>query len=164
MLSSRWRVKSRLPYGRYSKIAGTGTAPATSGIHIRAASRQPSDRGIQTFSTFFNSDDDTSSLRKTREHAVRISSAMHQPFAAPCNVGWNVMSCRMGWRACPALYPEDAPELLALARSELDLTTIGVCCSLFTRSSQPKPDDHAHATLVRRWHPNHHRAMTADEG
>src|SRR3990172_9374572 len=34
----------------YSRIAGTGSLPASSGSQIRAASRQPSDSGIQAFS------------------------------------------------------------------------------------------------------------------
>jgi hypothetical protein len=35
----------------YSKIAGTGASAEFVGIQIRAASRQPSDRVIQTFSS-----------------------------------------------------------------------------------------------------------------
>src|SRR5207249_10266509 len=50
MGSSRARVKSRLRYGMYSRIAGTGVVSAPAGSQMRAARRQPSDIGIQQFS------------------------------------------------------------------------------------------------------------------
>ena len=43
-------MKSRLRYGMYSRIAGTGSSSAPAGSQIRAAIRQPSDMVIQTFS------------------------------------------------------------------------------------------------------------------
>src|ERR1044072_340727 len=50
MGSSRARVKSRLRYGMYSRIVGTGAVSASAGSQIRAARRHPSDIGIQEFS------------------------------------------------------------------------------------------------------------------
>src|SRR5437867_8283086 len=50
MGSSRARVKSRLRYGMYSRIAGTGLVAASAGSQMRAARRQPSDSGSQQFS------------------------------------------------------------------------------------------------------------------
>src|SRR5580765_8150880 len=50
MGSSRARVKSRLRYGMYSRIAGTGAVSALTGSQMRAARRHPSDIGIHEFS------------------------------------------------------------------------------------------------------------------
>ena len=47
---SRFAKASPLRYGRYSRIAGTGSSSASSGSQMRAASRVPSDIGIQVWS------------------------------------------------------------------------------------------------------------------
>ena len=48
--SPAWPIASPLRYGRYSRIAGTGSSSASSGSQMRAASRVPSDIGIQAWS------------------------------------------------------------------------------------------------------------------
>src|SRR4051794_8528429 len=66
MIASRVDVPSFLRYGMYSRIAGTGSASASSGSQIRAASLVPSASGMNVFAI----------VRTRRGNSVRIRMAL----------------------------------------------------------------------------------------
>src|ERR671918_2869822 len=83
-------MKSRLRYGMYSRIAGTGAASAPAGSQIRAAIQQPSDIVIHTFSiSVISLSSDAAIPRPVQPRAAsRIPLVPPRRKSAPDGVRW----------------------------------------------------------------------------